>query len=495
MSRFGKLGMVVAGLVMLSALSVAALGRFTDDDGNVHEQAIEIIAEAGITKGCDPEDPLKYCPSQVVTRDQMAAFLGRGLDLPPSPTDFFTDDDGSTLEDDINRIAAAGITLGCAPNRFCPSDPVTRDQMASFLVRALDLEAGAVFVAAGESIQAAVDAAPAGATFVLGSGIHRRQSIAPKHGQTFIGEDGAILDGEGVTEDGIAATTANDVTITNLTIRDYTDKCIEDGLGGGGYRWLVENNDIGYCDIGIRIKMDGVVRGNYIHHNRRYGLTGAVANDLLIEDNEFAYNRTNQSWASDESGTMKIADSDGVVFRNNWVHHNYGHGIYFDVRNTNTLIENNISEYNDKVGIFYEISDTATIRNNTVTGNGRNTSGIQGAGAGILVYSSRNTSITNNHVTGNIHGIVGKHSDRGTNQNTGLPYQLRDLHVAGNTVEINHPDGYTGLLDLTGNLESLPWNNTFTNNTYTIDPTTTPFIWGTNLTNLTTWQTIHPNDG
>ena len=32
-------------------------------------------------------------------------------------------------------IAAAGITEGCAPDRSCPSDPVTRGQMATFLFR------------------------------------------------------------------------------------------------------------------------------------------------------------------------------------------------------------------------------------------------------------------------------------------------------------------------------------------------------------------------
>ena len=55
---------------------------------------------------------------------------------PPPATDRFVDDNGSIFEADINRIAAAGITLGCAANLFCPADPVLRDQMASFLARA-----------------------------------------------------------------------------------------------------------------------------------------------------------------------------------------------------------------------------------------------------------------------------------------------------------------------------------------------------------------------
>jgi hypothetical protein len=37
----------------------------------------------------------------------------------------------------INSIYAAGITHGCGNNNFCSSDPVTREQMAAFVIRAL----------------------------------------------------------------------------------------------------------------------------------------------------------------------------------------------------------------------------------------------------------------------------------------------------------------------------------------------------------------------
>ena len=38
----------------------------------------------------------------------------------------------------INQIAAAGITLGCGGTNYCPNEPVTRGQMAAFLVRGLE---------------------------------------------------------------------------------------------------------------------------------------------------------------------------------------------------------------------------------------------------------------------------------------------------------------------------------------------------------------------
>jgi len=97
---------------------------------------IQWVFNEGITTGCSAE---RYCPDASVTRGQMASFLARALDLPNTATDFFTDDETSIHEVDINRLAAAGITTGCAPGLYCPTGLVTREQMASFLVRALSL--------------------------------------------------------------------------------------------------------------------------------------------------------------------------------------------------------------------------------------------------------------------------------------------------------------------------------------------------------------------
>lgn len=113
-------------------------GSFIDDDGNVHEGFIEAIREAGVTAGCNPPINDEYCPTGSVTRGQMAASLARALDLPATRIDYFGDDAGSVFEANINPLAASGITQGCNPprnDRFCPSQSVTRQQMAAFLVR------------------------------------------------------------------------------------------------------------------------------------------------------------------------------------------------------------------------------------------------------------------------------------------------------------------------------------------------------------------------
>jgi hypothetical protein len=107
---------------------------FTDDDGTTHELNINRLAAASITYGCDAS---RYCPTRSVTRAQMASFIDRALDLPATGTDYFSDDDGISHEDSINRLAAAGITAGCTGSTYCPSEPISREQMAAFLHRAL----------------------------------------------------------------------------------------------------------------------------------------------------------------------------------------------------------------------------------------------------------------------------------------------------------------------------------------------------------------------
>jgi hypothetical protein len=109
---------------------------FTDDETNSHEASINKIAKAGITTGCGPG---KYCPSGIVLRDQMASFLAKALKLPSTSQDFFTDDETNSHEANINKIAKAGITTGCGSGKYCPSGEVSRQQMAAFLRNAAPL--------------------------------------------------------------------------------------------------------------------------------------------------------------------------------------------------------------------------------------------------------------------------------------------------------------------------------------------------------------------
>ena len=94
----------------------------------------------GVTVGCRTE-PLRFCPDETVTRARMATFLVRAFDLESADPAGFVDIEGSSHEANINALAAANITVGCSqdPLSYCPNRPVSRAEMATFLTRALAL--------------------------------------------------------------------------------------------------------------------------------------------------------------------------------------------------------------------------------------------------------------------------------------------------------------------------------------------------------------------
>lgn len=111
-----------------------------DDDGNLHEAAIDCVIWYAISTGTSATT---YEPDVDVTREQMAAFLARlitlsGGTLMADAPDAFSDDEQSFAEDAINQLAAAGVIDGKGDGRFEPGAMVTRGQMAKFLVNGYD---------------------------------------------------------------------------------------------------------------------------------------------------------------------------------------------------------------------------------------------------------------------------------------------------------------------------------------------------------------------
>ena len=156
--RIRLIAVVVLLVVGVMAGPAGASGFFEDDDNSVHVRAIEAIADEGVTKGCNPPINDMFCPTAPVTREQMATFLVRALGLPAGSASF-SDIGGSVHGADIEALASAGVTKGCNPpdnTLFCPTAPVTREQMATFLVRGLGLPDGsASFSDIGGSVHGA----------------------------------------------------------------------------------------------------------------------------------------------------------------------------------------------------------------------------------------------------------------------------------------------------------------------------------------------------
>jgi hypothetical protein len=88
MSKRHALILAVVGVVtVVISVTASGAGRFTDvPSSNPFMDSIEWLADAGVSKGCNPPANTKFCPKDNVTREQMAAFLRRFYDnVVPDP--------------------------------------------------------------------------------------------------------------------------------------------------------------------------------------------------------------------------------------------------------------------------------------------------------------------------------------------------------------------------------------------------------------------------
>lgn len=139
-----------------------AVSRFGDvRAGRWWRPHVERLAQLGVTKGCSRE-PALFCPHEPVTRAQMASFLQRAFQLSPAAPAGFADTAGRAHESAIDAIAAAGITVGCDtdPLRYCRGRHVTRAQMATFLHRALAFNTAVTWLSTGDSYASGVGTDP-----------------------------------------------------------------------------------------------------------------------------------------------------------------------------------------------------------------------------------------------------------------------------------------------------------------------------------------------
>ena len=119
--------------------------RFDDDDGSTHEAAIDRLAEAGVVAGIGAA---RYAPAAPVTRAQFAAMLARTHQLLvgalPAGADAFFDDDASPHHGAINGLVAIGVVVGTGDGRYEPGLPLIRAQAATMVARLIDalVEAG-----------------------------------------------------------------------------------------------------------------------------------------------------------------------------------------------------------------------------------------------------------------------------------------------------------------------------------------------------------------
>jgi hypothetical protein len=351
------------------------------------------------------------------------------------------------------------------------------------------LPSGSVFIAVGESIQGHVNAQPAGTAFTIGAGVHSNQSVAPKDGNQFIGQDGAVLDGQNSTTYAFVDS-ADNVRIENLEIRNYANPTQMGAIKGGDHTvesstqgWQVIGNEIHHnAGGGLRLGGTMLVSGNHIHHNHQIGIVG-TGDDTIVENNDISYNNYlgeyNSGW---EAGGTKFVLTNRLIVRGNDVHHNDGPGLWTDHNNDNYLAENNHVYDNTSTGIFHEISLSAVIRDNLVERNG---SATWGYGAGILIAHSPNVEVYGNTLVDNGNGIVGMQQNR--------PGHILDhIYIHDNlTRYTNGMQGWTGVVQDIGDNGVYDRDIVFEANDYEFgDGRLARFVWLNATRSWAEWQSF-----
>ncbi len=378
--------------------------------------------------------------------------------------------------------AVAGLVLGVAARASTTRCryPTTAGALPVAAQPAMAVPDSAVRIAAGDDVQAAVDAAPPGSAFVLAAGVHPGASIVPRDGDRFFGEDGAVLDGGDTTAVAFSGTAA-DVVVSNLEIRHYASPLQQGAIQPiagetPAERWTLEHLDVhDNAGGGVFVPSDSVLRDSRVHHNGQIGLKSALTEGATVERVEVDHNNTGGHDAGWEAGGSKFAYTTDLTVRDSWVHDNAGPGLWTDIDNRGTRYEGNVVTDNDGAGIFHEISYDAVVVDNQVWRNGLG-SAVGAFGAGIQIAASADVEVSANQVVGNGNGITGIQQPRGPE------YRLERLDVHGNEIICS---GRNGIVRETGDPVFGEAGNRFRDNAY---QASTEWLWDDTGLDWAGWQ-------
>jgi hypothetical protein len=336
-----------------------------------------------------------------------------------------------------------------------------------------------VTVVPTSDIQALLNLYPSGTTFCFQTGTYvLKNMVIPESYDRLIGLPGAVLTGLDTYSGGIkgygGSTGQHDVTVRGFTIEHFLNDWTQVGFISAinpGWRWTIEDNEVRYNNQGgVSVNNGSIVRGNNIHHNGRIGITGGYTlSDVLIENNEIAFNNTRSYYAGHEGGAKLFGGSAGssnLVFRGNWVHDNTGNGLWIDTNVRSVTFELNTVENNSGIGIFYETSFDAIIRNNTLRNNAAYSGGQSCYhDSQIHVNDSQGVEIYGNTVdsSNGSNGICAVDGDRTTPGSN----KVANLYVHDNIVK-TRLSSVTGLVGRSTAFDGSA-NNHFENNTYYVN--------------------------
>jgi len=233
----------------------------------------------------------------------------------------------------------------------------------------------------------------------------------------------------------------------------------------------IQDNEIRYNDNGIDVNANNTIYSNYIHHNNIYLITGGPGDNIIMQFNELAWNNTTHQDPNNDAGGSKIVGtsvggSNNVQWLNNYVHDNWGNGIWSDGNVSNAVYDGNRIENNGGAGIDHEISWAAVISNNTLRNNDtfEQNKGLScWNGAQILVNNSQNVQIYGNTIEGVGVNAICLVNSLTRNETKAFPQSLANVSVSKNTIRMRKV-AYVGFVG-----DRRPSRISFTDNSYYVD--------------------------
>jgi hypothetical protein len=314
--------------------------------------------------------------------------------------------------------------------------------------------------------------------YYLAPGMHYG-SFSASAGDVFVGGyangEGATLDGEYsrpvAIDSNIGTGEQANVTIRYLTIQKFTppvDQTAINQTGNAGWQLLNSTVTLNVPGGGMFAASDNILRDNCLTQNGQYGfqsaqtlrgdsLTGGPYN-VWVEDNEISFNDTcglsgllNNAvlgWrdhnpvperyrnakcgvvkGNGNQGGFKLWGTNGVMIRNNWIHHNWGVGGWADTNNANTTWTGNTITDNENGAIWEETSYNFSITDNYIARNNLTDGPDNPHFPMVAIYISESGSDSKN---GRVPGCV-----MPTCTSSGMPAHPQRSLVANNTLVDN----------------------------------------------------------
>jgi hypothetical protein len=333
------------------------------------------------------------------------------------------------------------------------------------------------------TIQEAVNSHGPGTSFRLAPGVYKMGPLTPKDGDRFFGEGRATWDGGGIQPLAFNSARTTGVLVSGIRFIHFNAPNQGPGLFGlnkGESGFTIEGCELAENRGTPVVAGNGTrIVNNSIHDNDWVGIGGYNISGVVVERNEIYRNylaRLSPDTATGEASGIKFVKTSDVTVRDNYIHDNFGVGVWFDSDNTGSLVEGNVISGNAFRGVMDEVSFGALIRRNTIAGNGRSSGWI--GGAGVLIATSSGVEVCGNVVKGNAQGIVGFQQDRGSGS-------LGKFVTSHNRVHDNYVSMSEGQSGFTGGAER-DATNIFDHNHYCLT-NEAGFLWG-NKTDVKGWR-------